>query len=770
MGILGLGLAAVVGICLLAFMILGPGGGGPALPVGDLGEVLESQGAGQGAGDLGQLLESQGAQPGGQLAPVAPAQPAVSEQFAAVTPDPSRAGETWTVMLYQNADDRILEQDIFVDMNEAELVGSSDQVKIVSQLDRYRGGFSGDGNWTETRRYLVTRDDDLNAIRSQPLASGEADMALGDSLVDFATWAIKTYPADKYALILSDHGMGWPGGWSDPDPAVRAERDTPLSAALGNQLYLNELDAALGEIRAQAGIDKLELVGMDACLMAHIEVFEALQPHARYAVASQETEPALGWAYASFLGDLQRNPGMDGAELGQAIVASYIEDDQRIVNPRARAEFAGRSGASAEALAAQLQHSVTLTALDLEAMPEVMASLNNLAYTLSQLNQRDAAEARTYAQSFTNIFGKSTPSPYIDLAHFAALVQEATRNNPEVTAAVERLYGSLRNALVAEKHGYKKPGATGISIYFPNSTLYGQSVSGPQSYVPTAQRFAENSLWDDFLAFHYTGRPFQPSAADLAVPEAGARVTAPGAGAIQLSPVEKSGEVASANNPVLVSTDIDGENIGYVYFFTGFYDQEANSLYVADTDYLDSADTREISGVYYPDWGEGPFTMEFEWEPLMFAINDGTNRVQVALQPETYGQTAEEAEYTVDGIYTYANGGEQRKARLTFRNGVLRSVFGFTEEAEAGDQAVGAPREILPTPGDTFTVFETWLDLDQSGRVVDEVSEEGGTLTFGQEPFTWQELDAAPGQYVIGFIVEDLDGNKAQVYTDITVQ
>jgi hypothetical protein len=33
------------------------------------------------------------------------------------------ATREWLVMLYQNADDEVLEQDIFTDLNEAELVG-----------------------------------------------------------------------------------------------------------------------------------------------------------------------------------------------------------------------------------------------------------------------------------------------------------------------------------------------------------------------------------------------------------------------------------------------------------------------------------------------------------------------------------------------------------------------------------------------------------------------------------------------------------------------
>ncbi|MFA7115532.1 MAG: hypothetical protein WC214_08765, partial [Candidatus Omnitrophota bacterium] len=69
------------------------------------------------------------------------------------------SGKTWLVMLYQNADDNALERDILIDLNEAEMIGSTDQVVILSQFDRYRGGYSGDGDWHTTRRYLVTYDD-----------------------------------------------------------------------------------------------------------------------------------------------------------------------------------------------------------------------------------------------------------------------------------------------------------------------------------------------------------------------------------------------------------------------------------------------------------------------------------------------------------------------------------------------------------------------------------------------------------------------------------
>ena len=122
------------------------------------------------------------------------------------------------------------------------------------------------------------------------------------------------------------------------------------------------------------------------------------------------------------------------------------------------------------------------------------------------------------------------------------------------------------------------------------------------------------------------------------------------------------------------------------------------------------------------------------------------------------------AAYTVEGIYTFADDGEQRSARLFFSDGKLRQVFGFTE----GD--AGAPREIIPQTGDMFTVYETWYELDSSGAVSNTVHEIGETLTFGNDMFTWEELYAAAGNYIVGFLVADMDGNITPVYTKIEVK
>ncbi len=708
----------------------------------------------------------------------------ITESLPTNTPRPTRvpqagqAGQKWLVMLYQDADDQVLEQDIFVDLNEAERVGSSDRVSIVAQLDRYKGAFQGDGDWTSARRYFVTQDNDLNRISSELVDDlGEVNMADGGSLVDFVTWAMQSYPADRYVLVLSDHGMGWPGGWSDPAPASSDSGRAPLISALeGDFLYLSEIDQALGDITKQTGVDKLDIIGLDACLMSQLEIYAALQPHAHLALASEEVEPSLGWAYAGFLQELVDNPDMDSQQLASDIVSTYVSQDLRITDDQARQDFLrqgspmggffGVSSVSADQLARQIGRDGTLTAVDLDVLPDLMTQFNNFAYILQNEDQSVVATGRDYAQSYTSVFGKQSVPSYIDLGHFVQLVAKEANSN-DVTQAANAVIAAMNNAVVAEKHGSGKPGSTGIAIYFPNSTMYNSPYTGPQSYNLIAERFVQSSLWDDFLAFHYNDRSFRSDAAEAVAPTAGMASRAPGAGTITLSGISASSDLLAMGELVRLSIDITGQNIGYVYLFLGMYDTASNSIFVADTDYLESSDTQELSGVYYPVWPQSEsFTLNFNWDGSLFSVSDGTTSVVALLAPGAYGATADEAVYNLSGTYTFADSGEQRYAQLLFMDGKLIKVYGYQ-----GSDDTGAPAEITPAEGDTFTILQKWMDLDESGNVTQVVDVPRDTLTFSSNSvFTWSAVYAPAGDYLVGFMVADLDGNTSQSFTQITMR
>ncbi len=694
------------------------------------------------------------------------AEPTSTPRPAAPTRTPAPVGggqadpgsQTWTVMLYQNADDEVLEEDIFIDLNEAERVGSSDRVQIVSQIDRYRGAFRGDGDWDTTRRYFVQQDDDLYRLASEPLEEGEANMADGATLADFIVWAASQYPADKYVLILSDHGMGWPGGWNDPTARGRGADDVPIARAFGDLLYLNELDRTLARAVAEAGFGQFEVIGFDACLMAHVEVFAAVQPYARYAVASQEVEPGLGWAYAAFLRQLVDNPGMDGAELSQAIVNSYIVGDQRILDEAARQDYAGRR-VSAAAVAEATGASATLSAVNLAQLPDVLRALDEFALALGEADPRLVARARRFAQSFESVFGEDAPPSYIDLAHFAALSAQET-GDPAVTDAARALLTALSGAIVAETSGPDRPGAYGLSIYFPNSELFRSSLAGHDSYTRVAERFAADALWDDFLVAHYTGRQLTRTVT-LPTPVPEAAGVAPGAAPLSLDAIQLSSKVASADQPVVLSTTAHGEAISFIYLFVGYYDEARNALRFADQDFIEGDDTQSVDGVFYPVWNGPDIPIEFEWTPTLYAIDDGTRQVQALLNPETYGASAEDATFSTDGYYVFA-GGDRRYAQLIFDGrGELRAVFGFTNP-----DGTGAPSEITPESGDQFILLETWYDL----QTQDYATTEGETLTFGDSVWTWSPIPAPAGLYNVGFIAEDLDGNYSEAYVDVQVR
>lgn len=770
---------------------------------------------------------------------VQPTQAAISKPpTAASQPSankPAAQGEAeWTILLYQDADDEVLEQDIMTDFNEAELIGSSDQVNIVAQVDRYDGAFDGMDDWISTKRFYITQDNDLNSIGSEELEDlGEANMADGQTLVDFITWGVENYPARKYALILSDHGAGWPGGWMDPDPGGMGPDEVVVAQLFGvDGLWLMEMDNALEQARAQTGIDRFEMIGFDACLMSQLEVFTALEPHANYAVASQEVEPALGWAYAGFLNQLVENPQMDGEQLSGLIVQSYIDQDMRIVDPEQRQQllrqnFNYEGDADPAEVAQAMGKDVTLTAVRLAAIPAVNAAVDNLTTALVGVDPEAVAQARAYAQSFESVFGEGPPSPYIDLGHFLQLMIEVTNNNKTVVAAAQGVAQALLDAIIAEKHGPDRPGATGFTIHFPTSEIF--NAADNVGYTTVAQRFAESSRWDDFLAAYYTGAAPQfnrpdanaPAEApveinltqaelnqlkadvnyladlgytleempDILVQEGGyppdliqALIDAGvfdsgGSGRaisaaslsnlskpIQVEPLQLSAEVASPGEPITIKTKISGDRLAYVYSFIGRFLPRDDVLLIEDMDYILSDQTQEVLGKKYPVWSKEGVEVEFDWEPTVYAISDGQTKIKALFDPAAYD--AEQPTYSVNGIYRPAKG-KERFAKIYFQNNVMTQIIGFTSGIT---QAIGAPRQVTAQPGDKFTVLERGDDLSQEGDAGREsYVNEGGTLTFGNQPLTLETTPAPSGNYVIGIIAEDLDGKKYEQYEGLFV-
>lgn len=685
----------------------------------------------------------------------------------------SSASDTWLVMLYQDGDDEVIEEDTLYDFNEAELVGSTKKVTIVSQLDRYDWGSDGTGEWTGTKRFLVTKDSDLYTINSKELADlGEMDMGNPKTLIDFATWAIKTYPADHYVLMLGDHGAGWSGGWYDDSPNA------------GSFFKMQDIDNALGTIIKKTGIGQFELVAFDACLMGQLEVMSAIAPHARYAVASEELEPAIGLAYASWLGALNKNPGMTGKDLSKVMVDTYIRQDIRITDDDARYIYNEGAG-SAKSVTAETIADVTMSAIDLGEVKNLIAALNALALSLEDVDQTLVSQARTYAQSYTSIFEEKVPNSYIDLGSFVDLLLENI-DDPAVIKAAKQVKAELKKTVTSEMHGDNLPGSSGLSIFFPTSLLYKNSFAknSDYRYSEYVGRFAKASLWDDFLTYHYTDQPFKAADADVSVlnsasssqtdfsqavaeaaPAAGADITAPGSGEIAIKPIKVSAKKIGPDGSITLSTNVTGSNVAYIYYDVSYWDADSGSYLTADMGFISADRTKKINGVYYPDWGGGTtIPVKYTWEPTLYYMSDGnSDHDQFAyFEPEFYGVDASHNTYLVHGTYTFKDTGSQTDAVIRFNgDGAMQTVFGFNEQ--------GSAHEISPKNGDTFTIQEQWLEYTDANPEGIYNNYDGGTMTFGKNGFSMVAYYAYPGDYTIGITVEDMNGNLIEDYVEVTV-
>jgi hypothetical protein len=615
---------------------------------------------------------------------------------------------------------------------------------IVAQLDRFAGGFAGDGDRTTASRYYVEKDADLHAVGSEELMQlGEVNMADPKTLADFVTWAVETYPADKYVLILSDHGGGYTGGWVD-------------QSASGDTLTLIELEDALAQVQAETGLVQFELIGFEACLMSSLEVYRAIAPYARYSVASEEvTRAATGLPYAAFLADLVNNPGMSGADLAESIVRHNIDGDAAMIG-------------APEDLVRHFRAVSTLAAVDLAMIPHLLAALDDLLVAASEIDQGNVALARYYTQSYLSLFGGGVPPSFLDLGHLAQMLAEESHSS-DVFQASMQLLAILDQTVIAEKHGADRPGSTGITLYFPNSTLYGayDTLPGSNLYSTLAGRFASQSLWDDFLLFHYTGAPMpEKGVASIAYAGKDATIVAPGVGHIGIAPISASSEVFSMEHPVFVSTEVSGGHVAQIYVFWGLYEEESNAILVLAEDMVTTDAEKTVNGVVYPDWVsqavDGVVSVGGNLWPQNYTINDGTSSATALFRSTQYGGEGGKT-WVVEGIHISAATGEQRHAMMYFEleTPTMLSLYVFVEQG-----GLLAACELTPQPGDQFVVVNRWIDLTTNELAFSA----GDVLTFGDGPFYWDTAPADPGRYWLGAIVVDLDGNEYRRFTMLTVE
>ena len=321
------------------------------------------------------------------------------------------------------------------DLEEIGDVGTQEGLNLVALVDRASDytdtSVLGLDDW-EGAKLLEIGKNNATVLKD------EGDINTGDPevLADFLAYGVENYPADHYALIVSDHGASWPGVGDD-------------ESSDGDGLSLAELHDGISSGLETAGLPKLDLLGFDACLMATYEVACSLAPLANRMIASQELEPGHGWDYTAF--DEVADDGVATVdELAGAIIDKF----------KSQAEDEGDEA------------EITLAEIDLTRMDTVDAALK--AFT-DVLIENASGIGPSVGRSLADTLGfGASPDPDQDtfMKDLSIFTSQIGVDLLFASDAADNLTRAINDVVLDRVDGQATKGATGLSIYFPPTAPY----------------------------------------------------------------------------------------------------------------------------------------------------------------------------------------------------------------------------------------------------------------------------------------------------------
>ncbi len=335
--------------------------------------------------------------------------------------------------------------------------GSTDHLNVVVQWASQAA--------EDTKRLLVVKDTAATTVTSPTVQDlPVVDMGKKETLLDFITWGVQTYPADHYFVVVWDHGAGW--HLLSPKPMAQ-NYDISFDERTGNHITTEELGGVLAQAAQVIG-HKVDIYGSDACMMSMVEVAAEMAGSVDTFIGSEETEPGAGWPYDLFLGSWNANPTADNAQIGKFLVDSY------------KAYYTQQGTSNA-----------TMATIDMNQLPQLIAGISALKDKLAaKTNMSVISQAAASSSRFTY-------SDYVDLSDLVDNVRTALDKTDEAQVALDSMSQLIKTAVTSTSTTGMK--ANGISIWWPTDS------SGFNSYSTRYKglKFDQAAHWSDFLAKTY---------------------------------------------------------------------------------------------------------------------------------------------------------------------------------------------------------------------------------------------------------------------------
>lgn len=635
----------------------------------------------------------------------------IAAGYPTISPTPNIA--EWTVLVYMGGDNN-LEDGLENDLDEFERAGgSTEDVRIVTLLDRSGQYSRSNGNWVETRLFEPGRDRSRDfrsvyppTIDTAPLGSlGELDTSYPSNLLDFIVWGVRSFPAQRYAVILNDHGGAWYGIVTD---------DTTGQGAI---LTIPELSQVFDAALKNTGLDKFDLLINDACLMSGVEFFTAMSRFFRYSISSPEITLNPSFDMTLLTETLNDNPNIDMKAFGKLMVDKYMQD------------MAQLSPDTWPVLGAAVT--------DLQKFDGVTEAVENFAAVVNEnpdayVSVLGRARSNTYAYSFFLPEDQFGPATNIDLGDFMKRVIRIS-DDRRLNRAAEAVLNALEEVrLYADAGDQLYQFSSFYNIYFPPSASTADGKYRDQSPLRN---------WTQMLVNFYSSagpqfRNFRgvttgvPTAAPVTAPSLIPRVSI-----TNLYPTT----AASIALPVTVSMEVTGRNIAEGKFTVDQIQPDGTAVRLTTSRIVTEVVTDGVVD-YVNLWNPGVDDFDFTWDVQLTVVTDGSI-------------TANEQVVTSDGVASlsgrYQYPGQSDWIEVTV-------IFDKNNRTDRVVSRYGNSAALATVRLDAGGIFQTYRSVvTPDGRVR---SEPGTQYTWPESGIRYSYAPAPTGRYNLGFLIEAVGG------------
>lgn len=318
-------------------------------------------------------------------------------------------------------------------------------------------------------RYIISGGN----LETAKLLDSTVCMSEPESLTDFIVWTRENYPADRYMLVLWDHGGGFVYGYGSDDLNRRSSSST---------MQASEIIKAIRKSNT-----KFDVIGFDACLMQNIEYANALEPYADYYLASEASEPGTGWFYTAGFGKLAVDPTMSTEEFGKSIISSYDQSNRVLNNGEPKQDG-------------------TLSLVDLTLVKPVYEQLTGLFEKASAEMADNRAvfanlsAARSYAYQFQD-------DEQVDMVGFLTSLKKADYKQQVMTDEELDKIADTAKACVVYRNSDSAQGINGLAIDFPYQEL--SMYSSEYKQLKAVKYKKEQAFFDRFCSIMASQRMSQ---------------------------------------------------------------------------------------------------------------------------------------------------------------------------------------------------------------------------------------------------------------------